>query len=112
MTELDVTQLALLGEATECLDGVAVFVWDDDRRYVAVNGAACDLVGLERDDLLHMRVGDRTENHASPLFDELVRHPGPHAGTHRFEGGEIRFLTTPTKIAGLPYWVSVCWREP
>lgn len=112
MTEIDVTQLALLGEAAECLDGVAVFVWDDDRTYVAVNAAACELVGLEREELLRLRVGERTPDRASPLFEEMVRHHGPHAGTHRFDGGEIRFLTTQTKIAGLPYWVSMCWREP
>lgn len=44
----DVSQLALLGEAVECLDEVAVFVWDEDRNYVAVNQAACRLVGKTR----------------------------------------------------------------
>lgn len=109
MTELDITQLALLGEAAECLQGVAIFVWDDDRTYVAVNETACRLVGRSRDELLAMRVGDMTPDRASPLFDEVVRHAGPHSGTHRFDGGELHFVTTPTRIAGLPYWVSVCW---
>jgi PAS domain S-box-containing protein len=111
MTEIDVTQLALLGEAAECMGGVAVFVWDDDRTYIAVNTAACELVGLSRDELLRMRVGDLAPDRASPLFEEMVRQHGPHAGTMRFGGGELRFVTTQTKIAGLPYWVSVCWRE-
>lgn len=56
-----------------------------------------------------MRVGDMTPDRASPLFEEMVRYPGPHAGTHRFDGGELHFVTTSTKIAGLPYWISVCW---
>jgi PAS domain S-box-containing protein len=111
VTEIDVTQLALLGEAAECMDGVAVFVWDDDRTYVAVNTAACELVGLSRDELLRMRVGDLAPDRASPLFEEMVRGHGPRAGTLRFTGGELRFLTTQTKIAGLPYWVSICWRD-
>ena len=111
MSDLDVTQHALLGEAAECLDGVAVFVWDDDRHYIAVNSAACELVGRSRDDVLRMRVGEMTRDRASPLFEEMVRHAGPHSGTHRFDGGEIHFVTTPTRVAGLPYWVSVCWRE-
>jgi len=112
VTEIDVTQLALLGEAAECVDGVAIFVWDDDRTYVAVNAAACELVGRTREEILRMHVGDMTPDRASALFEEMVHNAGPHSGTHRFSGGEIRFVTTPTKIAGLPYWVSMCWREP
>jgi PAS domain S-box-containing protein len=112
VTEIDVTQLALLGEAAECVDGVAIFVWDDDRTYVAVNTAACELVGRTREEILQMRVGDMTPERASPLFEQMVHATGPQSGTHRFAGGEIRYLTTPTKIAGLPYWVSMCWREP
>jgi PAS domain-containing protein len=109
VTEIDVTQLALLGEAAECLEGVAVFVWDDDRTYVAANEAACRLVGRSREELLAMHVGDMTPDRASPLFDEVVRHGGPHAGGHRFDGGGRHFGTTQTRIAGLPYWVSICW---
>jgi PAS domain S-box-containing protein len=109
VTEIDITQVALLGEAVECLHGVAVFVWDDDRNYVAVNDTACKLIGRTRQELLGMHVGDMTPDRASPLFDEVVRRGGPHTGIHRFDGGELHFVTTQTRIAGLPYWVSVCW---
>jgi PAS domain-containing protein len=47
-----VTQLALLGDAIASAEEVAVFVWDDDRNYVAVNDYACALVGLTREELL------------------------------------------------------------
>ena len=77
MTEIDVTQLALLGEAAECVDGVAIFVWDDDRTYVAVNSAACELVGRTREEILGMRVGDMTPERASPLFEQMVHATGP-----------------------------------
>jgi PAS domain-containing protein len=107
----DVTQLALLGEAVDCVGDVAVFVWDEDRHYVAVNQAACRLVGRTRDELLKMRVGDLTPNRASPLFED-VQHAGVHVGVHRFDGGAVNFLTTRTKIAGLPYMVSICWQAP
>ena len=40
----------------EMLD--AVLVADDNRRYVDVNRAACDLFGCTRDELLSMRVED------------------------------------------------------
>ena len=36
---------SLLGEAFDLLEDVAVFVWNDERRYVAVNEHACRLVG-------------------------------------------------------------------
>jgi PAS domain-containing protein len=106
----EVAQLALLGEAAESMQDVAVFVWDDDRNYVAANQAACRLVGKTRGEILQMRVGDMTENRAAPLFEE-VQHGGIHTGTHRFAGGDVEFLTCRTKVAGLPYMVSVCWRK-
>jgi PAS domain S-box-containing protein len=110
VNEFDVTQLALLGEATDCLNDVAIFVWDDDRNYVAVNQAACVIVGRSREEILSMRVGDMTPNRAQPLFDEVQR-TGLHAGTLLLDGRELEFLTTRTRIAGLPYMISICWRR-
>lgn len=107
----DVAQLALLGEAIECLEGVAIFVWDEDRNYVAANKPACDLVGRTREELLRMKVGDLSENRASPLFEEVQRR-GTHTGRIDTPGGEVEFLTCRTKVAGLPYMVSVCWPVP
>jgi PAS domain-containing protein len=111
VTELDITQLALLGEAVDLMHEVSVFVWDDDRNYVAVNQEACRLVGRSREEILAMKVGDMTENRASPLFDE-VQHGTLHAGVHAFDRGEIQYVTCRTRIAGLPYMVSICWRSP
>ena len=37
------------------MSDAAVFVWDDDRNYVAVNQAACRLLGRTRDEILQMR---------------------------------------------------------
>ncbi len=113
-TELPLVQLALLGEAVTAAEEVGVFVWDDDRRYVAVNDAACTLVGLRREELLAMRVGDMTDERAEPHFHEVQR-PGISTGTVRFarrDGDEVEleFLTFHTKLAGLPYMASVCWR--
>ena len=44
------------------IDGahVAVVVADDDRRYVHANPAACDLLGVAREDLIGMRVEEIT----------------------------------------------------
>jgi PAS domain-containing protein len=106
----DVTQLALLGEAAECLEDVAVFVWDEDRNYVAANQAACDLVGRTRDELLRLRVGDLSDSSVDELLVEVQRR-GIHTGTMESPAGEISYVTCKTRVAGLPYLVSVCWRN-
>jgi PAS domain-containing protein len=110
----DLAQLALLGEATEHLRDVAVFVWDEDRHYVAVNDEACALVGKSRQELLTMRVGDLSPNQASPHF-ENVQHGPVHNGSHEIAGAdgpiEIDWLTCHTRVGSLPYMVSVVWRK-
>ncbi|HEY6053254.1 MAG TPA: PAS domain-containing protein [Gaiellaceae bacterium] len=113
---LPLVQLALLGEAVSAATAVAVFVWDDDRTYVAVNDAACTLVGLEREELLTMRVGELSPDRAEPQFKEVQRHEvstGSSTFTRR-DGTTVAvdWLTFRTKLAGLPYMASVCWQAP
>ena len=109
---VELAQLALLGEAAENLRELAVFVWDDDRQYVAVNDAACKLTGLSREELLGMRVGDMTADRAS-VDVEAVKHNPVHSGSSSVERADgpvaIEWVTCHTRIAGLPYMVSVCW---
>jgi PAS domain S-box-containing protein len=107
-------QLSLLGEAIDCADEVAVFVWNDDRRYVAVNEAACRLVGVDRQRLIGMTVGDLTVDGAAEVMAR-VRASRSIAGTSSFtrpdgEVVELTWTTAHTRVAGLPYMVSVCRR--
>jgi PAS domain S-box-containing protein len=108
-------QVALLGEAAECVAGVAIFVWDEDRNYVAVNEAACELLGRSRAEILKMKVGDMTADRAAPYFEAVQRGHGPHSGTLRVDLAEgvleIEWVNARTTIAGLPYMVSVCRRK-
>jgi PAS domain-containing protein len=106
---VDLTQLALLGEATDCLEDVAVFVWDEARTYIAANRAASDLVGRPRSDVLKARVGELSPTNVDDIFDEVQRR-GVHTGTMQSPTGEIHYMTCKTRIGGLPYFVSVCWR--
>jgi PAS domain S-box-containing protein len=109
-----ILQRTLLGEAIDLVEGVAVFVWNEERRYVAVNDAACRLVGLERQDLIGIRVGDM-----SPDADEEVAAarslPFRHGtSTVRRRDGEevpLEWVTAHTRVAGLQYYVSVVWRR-
>src|SRR4051795_12247547 len=54
---LELLQETLLGEAA-ATGAAGVFLTGDDLRYVAVNEAACDILGYERDELLALRVSD------------------------------------------------------
>lgn len=114
MNAAGLAQIALLGEAAECLEHVAMFVWDEDRTYVAANDAACALLGRDRDEILRMKVGDMSPDRAAPHFEE-VQHGSLHRGSSqvlRADGViEIEWLTCRTRIAGLPYMVSFCWRR-
>jgi PAS domain-containing protein len=108
----DLTQLALLGEASDCLEDVAILVWDEERNYVAANRAACQLIGRTRAEILKMKVGDLSEDGVDALFQEVQKR-GVHTGTMGGPNGEIEYVTCRTKVAGLPYMVSVCWsRKP
>jgi PAS domain-containing protein len=113
-TAIVLAQLALLGEATDNLRDVAVFVWDDDRHYVAVNDAACKLTGRKRDELLAMRVGDMSADRGAPHF-ENVQHGVVSTGSSTIarEDGPVAvdWVTCHTRVAGLPYMVSICWRK-
>jgi PAS domain S-box-containing protein len=112
LSAVDVTQLALLGDAISSAEQVAVFVWDDDRNYVAVNDYACALVGLTRAELLGQRVG-----FASPEIEDQIRDVQRHRarpGSSSFvrsdgQTVQLEWVTFRTRVAGLPYMASVCW---
>ncbi|HET8606722.1 MAG TPA: PAS domain-containing protein [Gaiellaceae bacterium] len=110
---LPMVQLALLGEAASHASGVAVFVWDDDRTYVAVNDAACELVGLEREELLAMRVGELSPDRAEPHFTVVQRREFSVGSStfHRRDGIDVpvEWVSFHTTLAGLPYMGSVVW---
>jgi PAS domain-containing protein len=108
------SQIALLGEAAEGLEDAAIFVWDDDRNYVAANDAACALVGKTHAELLGMKVGDMSPDRAEPHFSSVQR-GSVHTGSLRIDRAdgaiEIDWMTCRTTLAGLPYMMSVCWRK-
>lgn len=109
-------QMGLLGEALEG-GPVAVFVFDDRARYVAVNEYACKLLGYERDELLALRAGALATS-ADPLGDyaAVVRGDLPEGSVtaRRKDGTDVllRFRACETKVASMTFYVGVAWPAP
>ena len=109
-------QQSLLGEAVDLMEGVAVFVWNEERRYVAANQEACRLVGLSRTQLIGLPVGDLTPDHANAEVHRVLAGTttdGTSTFTRR-DGTtvELEWTTTHTRVAGLPYMLSICRPRP
>lgn len=105
---------SLLGEAIDQLEGVAVFVWNEERHYVAVNDYACRLVGLGRTELIGLPVGGLSPDDARGDL-ERTRQNAVTVGASSFtrpdgEEVELEWTTVRTRVAGLAYMVSICRR--
>jgi PAS domain S-box-containing protein len=106
----DPVHQALIGEAGECA-ALAISVYDDDGRYVAVNRRAQELLGYSREELLAHDVGDFTSGgiDRSVLLRSQVRE-GVRV-VERKDGTTFpaAFVVAPTRLAGLDFFVSVWW---
>ena len=101
-------QASLLGEAVDH-GPAAVFVADEEGRYVAANQAACALLGYTREELLELQVSDVADT--TGKWDEM-RREGSVSGvaTLRCKDGssvEFRYVAGATSVAGMLVYVSV-----
>jgi PAS domain S-box-containing protein len=101
---------ALVGEALQ--DGpVAVFVFDENGRYLAVNRYACELLGYDRDELLQRRIGElSTQDHPVDFYLQAIRTGRAATTSVRHKDGSVvrlRFRATATRVAGMPVFVGV-----
>ena len=109
----DLVQKSLIGEALDS-GPVAVFVADDDGKFLAVNACACEQLGYEREELLALRVGDVAVNPgAADDFETMVRN-GKHAGVtvlRRKDGSDVsmHFRAGETTVGGMLLYIGVCW---
>jgi PAS domain S-box-containing protein len=106
-------QISLVGEAIEH-GPVAVFVFDDDLRYVAVNEYACRLLGYSREELLSLRAGTlSTSPQALEQYAEVVLGRRDEGRTEvRCKDGttlSLCFRARETRVAGIPFYVGVAW---
>ena len=73
--------------------GDAVMLADDDRRYVDVNPAACELLGISRAELIGRRIDDFFIDDSAGAWSDF-REDGAHRGRGRVRraGGELRHV--------------------
>jgi PAS domain S-box-containing protein len=106
-------QAGLLGEAIDRAPDI-VLVADESRRYLAVNQAACALLGYTREELLSLRTTDiATYPEAESEYDDVIAH-GYRTGTsllRRKDGTQIRaaYRAHETKVAGMTVYVAILW---
>jgi PAS domain S-box-containing protein len=104
-------QASLLGEAIE--NGpVAVLVADEHGRYVAVNQAACRLLGYSREELLTMRVTEVARSDEAPAEWAEMELNGTRSGISTVtckDGSTLLFayVAGATVVAGMPVFVSL-----
>jgi PAS domain S-box-containing protein len=104
----------LVGEALEH-GPVAVFVFDEEGRYLAVNGMACSLLGYGREDLLARRLGELSVQSPTEAVQSYLAamEAGLEATTEaRHADGTIvrlHFRAAAAKVAGMPVFVGVAW---
>ena len=98
----DLVQKSLVGEALDA-GPVAVFVADDDGKYLAVNAYACELLGYEREELLALRVPDVAANdEAAAHFEAMLRRKDGTAV-------ELQFRAGGTTVGGMALFIGVFW---
>jgi PAS domain S-box-containing protein len=104
-------QTALLGEAVDAGPAL-VFVADEHMRYIAVNRAACEALGYEREELLQLHVIDVAREADAPTeYGEMLL-TGSRAGAAlltRKDGVTVNFLyqAAQATVAGMPLYVSI-----
>jgi PAS domain S-box-containing protein len=106
----------LVGEALEH-GPVAVFVFDDEGRYLTVNQYVCDLLGYEREELLRRCVGELSALPQDVALDAyaLAIKTGEESTTAlRHADGSIvrlRFRASTARVAGMPVYVGTAWPD-
>jgi PAS domain-containing protein len=103
-------QAELISEALASAS-VGFLVWDDHRRYIAANAAACEILGTTLEELLGQEVGAHA-NARRESIDETIAagFATGEATVQRFDGQgpiDIFYVTFATTTAGMPFMATV-----
>jgi PAS domain S-box-containing protein len=103
-------QAELISEALGSAS-VGFLVWDEHRRYVAANAAACEILGTTLEELLGQDVGAHTVEGLEAVDEALAAgFASGMAMVQRFDGRgpvEVFYATFTTKTAGMPFMATV-----
>jgi len=103
-------QAELIAEALVSAN-VGFLVWDEHRRYIAANGAACEILGTTLEELLGHPVGEHTVEGVEAIDNALTAgFAQGRALVERFDGSgriEVFYATFTTKTAGMPFMATV-----
>lgn len=102
-------QSELIAEALRSAS-VGVLVWDEDRRYIAANAAACEILGTTLDRLLGQPVGGQTVEGLDAIDEALRRGFSTGRAVIERPGGErveVVYMTFTTRTAGMPFMATV-----
>ena len=108
-------QQTLLGEAVDT-GPAAIFVLGEDRKYVAVNATACELLGYERRELLALDPADvAPDADVAARFEELDR-SGRLSGsvnlrTKKGDVVPVTYRASATTAARMRFWISVAFPD-
>lgn len=90
---------------------VGFLVWDEDRRYVAANPAALEILGTTLEQLLGQPVGGHTVEGLESMEEALTKgFVSGRAVVDRFDGGgriDVFYATFTTRTAGMPFMATV-----
>jgi PAS domain-containing protein len=107
-------QAELISEALRSAS-VGFLVWDEHRRYVAANAAACEILGTTLEQLLGRELGAQTIEGLEAVDAALATgFSSGEAVVQRLDGRgpiEVFYATFTTKTAGMPFMATVLARS-
>jgi PAS domain-containing protein len=103
-------QAELISEALGSAS-VGFLVWDEHRRYIAANAAACEILGTTLEELLGPEVGGHTVGGLEVVDEALTTgFASGKAEVQPLDGRgpvEVFYATFTTKTAGMPFMATV-----
>jgi PAS domain S-box-containing protein len=109
-------QLTLLGDAWERA-GIGAVVFNDARRYLAVNPAYCALTGYSREEITGLRAGHNLlveETSQAEFIHRITERRSIGQAVIRHKDGTslpVFYVLIPSQVSELPCYIGLVWRQ-